>query len=601
MPNLAVPTPEFSLVESVAELAEIEQETLIAVDTETTHLNPHLGEIRLIQIATGDQVFVIDTWRIPMAELTQTLNPVFSNPAITKIIQNACFDLSWLWQNGFDIRPPLFDPMLAEQVLRMGESNYKANLQALVSRHLKQYLPKEEQVSDWSNPQLTQEQISYGARDAAVLMPLYQAMAAELEKEKLTHVAKLEFEAVPAIAEMQWQGLPFDWEGLAEMTVKLAQLTDQLENEALALFSKIPQPTEQLTLAFAGFEGKAFSDINLNSPKQVQNLLSRELGTELESVDQKVLSHHIENPTVQAYLNFKECSTHLSKLQKLTDHRNPATSRIHASFTQISPASAGRMACRNPNVQNLSAHPFPTGDRLRSLVKAPPGYRLIIADYSQIELRIAAELSRDKRLIEAYNNGEDIHKLTASLVLNVPLDAVTKEQRSTAKPVNFGFLYGSGADGFRAFALSAYGLNFSRSEAEKLRAGYFKSYPGLKGWVTLAKVKSQSAKFLTTRFGRRRILEPAKRSLTVCANTPVQGLGADILKRAMALLWERLYQTEAYLINSVHDELVILCPDHLAEATRDIVKTTMEEAGKEFLHLVPVVAEAAIANDWSEK
>lgn len=600
MPSL-VPTPEFVLVETAEQLAEIQPASVIAIDTETTALNPHLGELRLIQIANGDRVYVIDAWKFPAETLQQTLNPILSNGGITKIMQNASFDLGWLWQNGFDVRPPFFDPKLAELVLRMGESGYNAKLQTLVARHLKQYLPKEEQLSDWGKPNLTAEQIGYAARDAAVLLPLYRAMVSALETEKLTAVAELEFKAVPAVAEMQWRGLVFDWEGLAEITAKLEPLTAQLEKEALTLFSKIPQPTKQLTLALGCYDEMAFFNLNLNSPAQVKKQLSRALGVELESVEKTYLAQFGANPIVAAYLKFKNHTKQLSDLKALPKHRNPATNRIHASFQQISPASAGRMACSEPNLQNLSAHPLPTGDRLRSLVKAPPGYRLIIADYSQIELRIAAELSKDERLIAAYNNGEDIHKLTASLVLNVPMAEITKEQRSTAKPVNFGFLYGSGAEGFRQFALSAYGIKFTEAEAEKLRAGYFKSYPGLKSWVARAKLQSKSAKSLTTRFGRRRILEPAKRSLTVCANTPVQGLGADILKRAMGLLWQRLYQTEAYLINSVHDELVVLTPEHLAETTREIVQATMEEAGREFLNLVPVVAEAAIARDWSEK
>lgn len=590
-----VSTPAYVLPTSIQAVQAINPGTRIAIDTETTDLNPHLGQLRLIQIATEDGgVFVIDVTLFDLDDLHQALNPIFGDRQITKIIQNASFDLAWLWKNGFDVQPPVFDPMLAEQVLMMGHEKFSANLQTLVKKYLDRHLPKESQVSDWTGG-LSKTQLDYGARDVSVLGPLYDALITQLDKEDLRHVADLEFRAVPAVAEMQLTGLPFGWEGLEGMTQRLADLTETRRQTAIDTLQPFNQ-TQQLTLAIAGAES-----FNLNSPAVIKEVLSNAVGTRLSSIDKDHLSSYRGTPAVDTYLDYKEAAVHLSKLKKLPGHRNDKTSRIHCSFQQISPGGAGRMACRNPNSQNFSARPLPTGDSLRALVRATEGKVLIIADYSQIELRIAAELSNDRRLLEAYLNNEDIHRVTASLVCGVPLDQVTKDQRKTAKPVNFGFLYGSSPQGFRQFAKTAYGLDFSEAEAQDLRNKFFESYTGLRSWIATAKAKATRVDNVKTRFGRRRYLPEDKRYLNVLANTPIQGLGADILKEALALVWQRLDGSEAKLINAVHDEIVVECPAFLGNTVLRLVKDSMEAAGRKFLFKVPVVADAAIAHDWNEK
>lgn len=593
LPKLA-PLPTYSLVQTLDQLAILSSAKVIAVDTETTDLNPHLGRLRLIQIASENGVFILDTMRFTLDDLNQALNPIFGDRQITKIIQNASFDVAWLWKNGFNIQPPFFDPMLAEQVLMMGHENFAANLQTLAKKYLDQYLPKENQVSDWTGP-LNPSQLDYAARDVSVLLRLYEKLTAVLEAENLTQIADLEFRTVPAITEMQLTGLPFDWDGLETMTSRLETLTNELYETAIRILADFSH-TQQLTLAIPGV-----NRINLNSPKVVKNALSQALGITLTSIDKDALANHRGNPAVDAYLDFKECSVHLSKLKKLTKHRNPKTDRIHCSFQQISPGGAGRMASRSPNTQNFSARPLPTGDSLRSLVKAPEGKVFIIADYSQIELRIAAELSKDKRLLEAYQNEEDIHSVTASLVCGVPLDQVTKDQRKTAKPVNFGFLYGSSPQGFRQFAKTAYGLDFTEKEAQDLRDKFFASYTGLRSWIAMAKAKSGKTEYAVTRFGRRRYLPETKRYLNVLANTPIQGLGADICKEALAALYEKLNGSDARIINAVHDEIMVECPAFLSKTVLRLVKDTMEAAGRKFLFTVPVIADAKAALDWNEK
>jgi DNA polymerase I-like protein with 3'-5' exonuclease and polymerase domains len=255
------------------------------------------------------------------------------------------------------------------------------------------------------------------------------------------------------------------------------------------------------------------------------------------------------------------------------------------------------MTSSEPNVQNL---PRATG--FRSCVTPAAGYRFIVADYSQIELRIAAQVAPDDRMIAAYRDGEDLHRLTAALVNDVPLEQVTKAQRQSAKAVNFGLIYGMGAKGLKDYAKSSYGVELSVNEATRFRTRYFEAYAGLARWHRQldAKLRGGSV-YARTLSGRRRFLQAKDRKLTTMANTPVQGLGADILKVALALTHDRLRGLDAYLVNTVHDEIVVEAEASIADQVKDIVTTAMVEAGERFLTAVPVLVEAGICSDWGEK
>ncbi|HET8689449.1 MAG TPA: DNA polymerase, partial [Methanosarcina sp.] len=274
---------------------------------------------------------------------------------------------------------------------------------------------------------------------------------------------------------------------------------------------------------------------------------------------------------------------------------NPKTGRLHGNYWQLG-SQAGRMTSSNPNLQQI-----PREKEFRSCFIASPNHKLIIADYSQIELRIAAELTNDKTMLTAYQNSEDLHKLTASIVLNKPLDAVTKDDRQIAKSANFGLVYGASVNGFRSYAESNYGIRLSEQEAETIRANFFKSYAGLGEWhkTTKHKVYNQELELTRTLGDRIRYFDTP--SPQQALNTPVQGTGADILKLALGKLVSTLKPFNAKILATVHDEIILEAHESVANEVSKVLSDVMVEAGKEFLRLVPVEAEGTIAESWAEK
>jgi DNA polymerase-1 len=265
-----------------------------------------------------------------------------------------------------------------------------------------------------------------------------------------------------------------------------------------------------------------------------------------------------------------------------------ADGRVYPGWRQIG-ATSGRMSCSGPNMQQL-----PRGD-YRRCVAAPAGRVLVKADYSQIELRIAAKASGDKALLEAYRRGDDLHTLTARRVLGI--EDVTREHRQLAKALNFGLLYGMGAWGLRRYAKGQYGLDLTEAEAGRYRAAFFKTYPGLAAWH--CRVRSRRTTETRTLSGRRRQLQ-ADTPDTQRLNTPVQGTGADGLKLALALLWERRDQAPgAVPVLAVHDEIVVEADADRADAATAWLKAAMTEAMAPLIEPVPVEVEVTVARTWS--
>jgi DNA polymerase-1 len=259
--------------------------------------------------------------------------------------------------------------------------------------------------------------------------------------------------------------------------------------------------------------------------------------------------------------------------------------RVRADWKQLGAAS-GRMACREPNLQNL-----PRGLAYRQCFRAPAGRVLVKADYSQIELRIAAKITKDKAMLDAYAKGLDLHTLTAQRLLGK--DDVTKADRQIAKSANFGLLYGMGAERYREYAKTNYGLELTLAQAKHYRAGFFNAYPGLARWHRSVGDRPVDTRTLT---GRRRL---AVERFTEKLNTPVQGTGADGLKMALALLWERRDRGPgAFPVLAVHDEIVVECDADQAEAVAGWVKAAMVEAMAPLIDPVPVEVEVKAAPTW---
>lgn len=546
---------------------------VIGLDTETTGLDPHTDRLRLVQLAVPGAVYIIDCFAVDPVALEQVLRHV------QRLLgHNLRFDLRFLMANGLPAPDGdrLFDTMLASQVLHAGlpQPAGTHTLAGVTERLLGIPVDKTEQRSDWTGA-LTDAQIAYAAKDAAILLPLAERLQAKLRTAQLERVARIEMRALPAIAWLEHTGAPFDTQAWTALAGGAAAEQLRLEQE--------------LTAASGTADLFGASSVNWGSPDQVGKLL-RQRGHHLERTDEATLrSLAGQEPLAPLLLAYRDASRKASAYgTEFMTHVHPRTGRIHAGFIQIG-ASSGRMACTRPNLQNIPRDPA-----YRACFRAGAGRALVKADYSQIELRIAAQLTRDPLLLAAYREGADVHLRTAAAVLGVAPETVTRQQRQLAKALNFGLLYGMGAPRLREHAADGYGVVLSEQEAQTFRDRFFQTYAGLRRWH-----RGQSHQPVETRslIGRR---HTDVQRFTDKLNLPVQGTGADILKLALARLWEdRASQPSAAPVLCVHDEIVFECDAGEASAVAGWLQAHMEAAGHALLPDVPVVADLTVAADWS--
>jgi DNA polymerase-1 len=566
-------------------LAALNHSTIIGIDTETTGLDPLTDRLRLLQLAaTGWPVLVIDLWQIPEGP-REPLRHLLAAPTHVKIFHNAKFDLQFLQQAHLPVHGPLMDTMLASQLLDAGLHSRHHRLADLVQHFLHAELSKEEQGSDWRG-ELTPEQLQYAATDAAMLLPLRDVLLIELESAGLVEVATLEWDCLPAVAEMELYGIGVDPTHLATLNQQLDMDTTQAAAILTALLLSATQETEQASLFTSPME-----TINLDSPSQVLHALQR-LGVPIASTSKWVLAPLVEAfPVVKAVLDYRTVRKAFTMASSLQTHIHPVTGRVHATYWQLG-AATGRFSCSDPNLQQM-----PRTAVFRRCFIAPPGSKLVIADYSQIELRVMAELSGDPRMLAAYQAGEDLHILTSALLLEKPMDEVTTGERQAAKAVNFGLIYAMGAEGFRAYAQQSYGVTLTLEEVRNFRERFFVAYGGVAQWQQQIRETMPLTESRTLSGRRRQWVEPPR--IAALYNTPVQGGAADIIKRALGLLPQALQGTSAVIVGTIHDEILVEAPEDRATEVAHILKTTMEQAGQTCLARVPVVADVRIASSWA--
>jgi DNA polymerase I-like protein with 3'-5' exonuclease and polymerase domains len=343
------------------------------------------------------------------------------------------------------------------------------------------------------------------------------------------------------------------------------------------------------------FGGPSRIELNLDSHVQLMAALKRR-GIDLPDSTrnwklQPLAEKHPEIKTLLEYRTVQKALT--SYGENILTEINPVTGRIHANFHQIG-APSGRFACNSPNVQQV-----PHSIEYRRCFRAPAGRKFIISDYSQIELRILAEFSDDRAFIDAFNAGADLHSVTAAQVFSVPEGSVTKEQRDFAKRLNFGVVYGIGAQRFSIMT------GLSVSAAEDILRRYFATYRQLDGWLRDAAQRAVRERVARTASGRLvRFRFDAEDRQAVSAterfgkNTPIQGSSADILKRALRLLHDQLRDTTAFVVNIIHDEIVVEADSDEAEAIQQKVESAMCAAGEEYLKKIPVKVETEVAEEW---
>jgi DNA polymerase I len=602
--NISSQTHEYKTLEGLEAIQNwiklLEQQALVAFDTETTDLDPHQAELVGISFSwQKHKAFWIPLDKGPgyTAQVLALLKPFFLNAQTTKIGQNIKYDMLVLKNHGIELKGKLEDTMIAHYLL---EPELRHNMDYLAETYLKYQPvsittligkkgPKQKSMKEVDPLQLAE----YAAEDADVTFQLYEKIVGELRKDgKLAHLYdELEMPLVYVLTDMEHQGITLD--------------TSILENQSRDLTEKILS-LENHIFAHCG------TPFNLASPKQVGEILFDHLKipykgaktkTGQYSTDESKLSELTEfHPVVELLLEHRGLtklkSTYVDALPKLV---NPKTGKIHSSFNQTI-AATGRLSSNNPNLQNI---PIKTeeGRKIRkAFVPSSAEHVLLAADYSQIELRLIAEISQETNMLDAFVQGLDIHTATAAKIYKVPLEAVQPEQRRNAKTVNFSIIYGAGSTNL------SQQLNISRQAAKELIDQYFKEYQGLKQYMDNIVKFAREHGYVETLLGRKRILRDihSKNGMArsaaerIAVNTPIQGTAADMIKKAMIDIQKYLNQENlaTKMILQVHDELVFDVPKNELEKVKPVIVEKMIQALPNLK--VPVLVSAGVGSNWLE-
>lgn len=567
---------------------DLSSATSLGFDTETTELDPYKGRLRLIQLSNGKSTYVFDMFAFGNAAENQDLAPLrslLSDPAIVKVAHNAKFDMKWVRHHlGCEVNG-VFDTYLASILIAAGDSERRHSLADVAKFFTNTELDKTEQISDWGTDVLSESQLRYAAMDAQVMVGLREQVAERIAADGLDDVAALEFECLMPIAQMELNGIFLDE----------TRWRTQVEKASAQQAVAAEQLQEMLSAGVAQASLFGRPEINLDSTDQVTSALLN-LGVpvpastrawELQPLAEKW-------PVIDKLLEYRAAQKSLTSFgENILQFIEPATGRIHADFRQIG-APTGRFSCSNPNLQQI-----PHDAAYRRCFRAPEGKKLVIADYSQIELRILADFSGDENFIQAFESGKDFHSMTASQVFGVKIEDVTSEQRSFAKRLNFGIVYGVGASRFGLMT------GLSKSDAEDTMRKYFSTYRSLDAYLRGAGrsvLDERTARTASGRLLRIRYDENDKASIGAArrygVNMPIQGTSADILKRAIRRLHDSIAGTSAKLVNIVHDEIMVECDAAEAEDTAARLEAAMLSAGSDFLKKVPVKADVGIADEW---
>lgn len=574
-------------------VADMRRSDFIGFDTETTELDPYKGELRLVQLSDGKNTHVVDLRHfgsngdLRNSPDLEPLLDLLSDKTKIKIAHNAKFDAKWVRHHlGVELGG-IFDSYIASQLIAAGDPERRHSLADAARVFIGMDLDKSMQVSDWGSSELSHSQVEYAARDAAIMRQLRDEMAVRMAADDLDKVAELEFNCVMPIAEMELNGVHLDQGRWREQLDKVRSAQAKTADELQELLSS--------GVAQASLFGRA--EINLDSQAQVTDALIN-LGVPMPNTTRAWELQPLaeEYPVVAKLLEYRGVQKSLTSFgENILEFIEPKTGRIHADFRQIG-APTGRFSCSNPNLQQI-----PHDKQYRRCFTAGEGNKLIIADYSQIELRILADFSGDERFIDAFVSGQDFHAATASQVFGVKPEDVTDEQRSFAKRLNFGIVYGIGASRFGLMT------GLSQNDAENTMRKYFGTFRKLdeylrnegKRLLEDRNVRTASGRLLRLRFDENDRQQTAS-ARRYGINMPIQGTSADILKRSLRLLHDQIRDTSARLVNIVHDEVIVECSSDEAEQTASILENAMCSAGQEFVTKVPVKVDVHIAEEWAK-
>ncbi|HLI19242.1 MAG TPA: DNA polymerase I [Rhodanobacteraceae bacterium] len=584
-------------------LAKLRTADLIAFDTETTSLDPMRADLvgLSFSIEAGEACYIPVGHDYPGVpgqlgrdEVLQALKPILEDAERPKIGQHAKYDCNVLSNYGIEVRGIAFDTMLESYVLNATGSRH--DMDTLAKRWLDHDTIHYEDVAGKGARQISFSQVDldtacrYAAEDADVTLRLHQALWPQLEAQpRLKKLfSEIEMPLVPVLARMEQRGVLIDVAALRRQSQELGKRMYELQT---------------------GMQKIAGREFNVDSPRQLQALLFDELSlpaklktptgqpsTNEEALEAIAEQHELPRMILDYRQLAKLRSTYTDKLPEMV---NPRTGRVHTCYHQAAVAT-GRLSSTDPNLQNIPVR-NEEGRRIREAFIAPEGWRVLAADYSQIELRIMASLSGDPGLTRAFQQGQDVHRATAAEVFGVALNQVAPEYRRVAKMINFGLMYGMSAHGL------AQRLGIPRSEAAEYVQRYFERYPGVKAFMDSTREQARRDGYVETLFGRRLYLE-ALRSRNAAQragaeraaiNAPMQGTAADIIKRAMVAIdaWLSERDDDAHMLMQVHDELVFEVREDAIDAVRSGVRDRMQGAAE---LSVPLLVDIGSGISWGE-
>lgn len=587
-------------------ISEIFSQKILGIDTETRGFDPYLDDLLLVQIATPNDCYVIDARFVDLSKIIY----LFNDYEGIYLFFNGKFDIKFLNHNYKFYPKHIFDCMLTEMLITTGlEVKIMPSLNDLSFKYFGKLLDKD--IRDTFQDQITyftDEQIGYAAEDAEILLKLYPILKKQIENLNLVDTVDLENELCPIVAEMELTGHNFDDEAWKRLELQAREGLDESNKTLVKMLSnlgtlKLERKVKKQPV-IVEIEAK---DINLNSPSQVLAALkASKLNVESTSFEELSL---IDDPLVNELLRYRSFEKKVTTygLSFITDNVHPKTKRIHSQFNQLG-AATGRFSSQNPNLENI---PNPDKDRYTKLNYRTPfiateGYLICAADYSQIELRIAAENSQEPNFLKAFREGLDIHTQTATKMFNRLFDEVTRDERSTAKNTNFSALFGSGANNI------AKKQRVSFEIATDILKSYRTANPVLIAHLNKVGLDTVRKGYATTLLGRRRNFkmpdysdkEEFNRRISAIkregGNLTIQGECADIVKIAMIMLHKELTKVNGRLLNAIHDEIVVEFPKENMEEAQLIISDCMIKAGQRFIKTIPVEVDLHTAEYWSK-
>lgn len=561
-------------------IRDLKESPVVGFDTETTSLHSKDGRLRLIQLSTKETTYIFDCFKYDPLLLA----PVFDG-SVLLVGHNIVFELTFLWSVGITLPngKNIFDTMIGAQILEAGLGPFKKghfSLEEVVLRYLGMVMDKTLQTSNWSGS-LSNDQLIYAAKDAMVCIYLYEKMMQEIVGANLKRTSDLEMRCLPGMAWLNKSGMPVDknkWHKLADKYTKVCEnfeytLAEFTDTQDLFGWSRVNWNSQQQILVQFAKQGIVIPDTTNYTLGQLAadgNELAQMLQDYREKVKRRDTYGH-----------------------QWADQHIWTDGRVYANWHQVE-ARTGRQSCSDPNLQNI-----PRDKEFRSCFVPSEGYLFTIGDYSQIELRIAVEMTQDRAGIQAYCiDKTDLHRATAQLILG----SISDEARQIAKSLNFGLIFGAGAETMRLYAQSAFNVHMTIEEAIERRNKWRAIYKEIVAWhkATGADMKIHPVVETRTVCGRRRLNVD---QYTIRLNTPVQGTAGDGLKGGIALCYETRNEVSDRVkpVGFIHDEIIFETPEEEAPSVREWQQRNMELGMRSFVRRIPVVAEVKETTSWADK